>query len=380
MKKTSLKKITTLIFIGILFGFFIINLVVPDRKFSAAENRSLQEFPRFNASQYIEGRYMKKLENYANDQFVGRGVFVRIKSALDLSIGKNEANGVYLGHDGYLIEEIKDPDMKRFTAREKALTEFKSSYPNINMYFLLAPNAGNIMREKLPFAAQNADQNKYMDDFFKALRAGGFYTIDVREDFEHAKKDAQLYYRTDHHWTGNGAYIAYKDAVKTMGAGEPIEYSPHLVKNDFKGSLYSKSGFVNGKNDSIWIWLPKDGSGKLDSVIFYPDTKKKTTEFYRLKNLSIKDAYSVFGGTNHPMYKIETPVKSNKRLLVIKDSYANSLVPLLAPHYRSIVVVDPRYYFEDIDDLIESEGITDILFLYNANTLFNDDSLTMALE
>ena len=92
-----------------------------------------------------------------------------------------------------------------------------------------------------------------------------------------------------------------------------------------------------------------------------------------------KDAYTVFGGSNHPMYTIETPVTGGKRLLLIKDSYANSFIPFLTQHYREIVVVDPRYYFENLEDLIQSEKVTDVLFLYNANTFFGDDSLKIML-
>ena len=79
------------------------------------------------------------------------------------------------------------------------------------------------------------------------------------------------------------------------------------------------------------------------------------------------------------MYTIETPVKSSRRLLLIKDSYANCFVPFLTQHFREIVVIDPRYYFENINKLIKNEQITDVLFLYNANTFFEDRSLPMML-
>lgn len=97
-------------------------------------------------------------------------------------------------------------------------------------------------------------------------------------------------------------------------------------------------------------------------------------------NLKKKDAYTVFGGSNHPVYKIETPVQTDEKLLLIKDSYANSVIPFLSQNYRKIVVVDPRYYYDDIDDLIAAEGITTVMFLYNANTFFEDNSLSLMLS
>jgi hypothetical protein len=101
-------------------------------------------------------------------------------------------------------------------------------------------------------------------------------------------------------------------------------------------------------------------SGYKNSVIYYADTKKKTTRFYQLDNLEKKDAYTVFGGSNHPMYTIQTPVKS-KNLLLIKDSYANSFIPFLAQHYRKIVVVDPRYFYDDINNIIKANGSSQVL-------------------
>ena len=111
----------------------------------------------------------------------------------------------------------------------------------------------------------------------------------------------------------------------------------------------------------------------------YADTKQKTTEFYQLNNLKKKDAYTVFGGSNHPLYTVKTPVRSRRRLLLIKDSYANSFLPFLTQDFREIVVVDPRYYFGNVKDLIRNEGVTDVLFLYNDNTFMTDESLSLML-
>ncbi len=190
-----------------------------------------------------------------------------------------------------------------------------------------------------------------MDKFFKEIKRYGYTPIDVRDTFATHTEDTQIYYRTDHHWTTDGAYLAYKQAVKKMKLTDEVTYKPYVVKNDFRGTLASKSGFVNGVNDAIKIYMPYKDKDYNNSVIYYADTKTKTTEFYQLNNLETKDAYTVFGGSNHPMYTIKTPTKSSKRLLLVKDSYANSFIPFLAQSYREIVVVDPRYFFDNIDDI-----------------------------
>jgi hypothetical protein len=381
MNKKSFSTITGICFIAILAIFFIVNLLVPDRSFSAMENRLLQLRPHFSLSTYMEGRYETKLENYANDQFVGRNGFIKVKSATDVTEGKLEANGVYRCRDNYLMEKLNEPNRRYLSNTENALKQFRRSYMGVKMYFLLAPNAANILSDKLPATVRLNDQNRYLDAFFSNISSSGITPIDVRDTFVKNKDKVQLYYRTDHHWTTDGAYVAFKKSCRVMGLKDNIDYRSYVVKNDFKGTLYSKSGFTNGKDDAIKIYLPKNekSGGYKNSVIYYADTKKKTTRFYQLDNLEKKDAYTVFGGSNHPMYTIQTPVKSGKNLLLVKDSYANSFIPFLAQHYRKIVVVDPRYFYDDINNIIKANGISQVLFLYNGNTFFQDDSLEMML-
>lgn len=367
-------------FIVLLGIVFVVNVFTPDKGFSEEENRVLQEKPDFSLSNYIEGRYESKLETYVNDQFLLRNAFIKIKASADVTAGKLEANGVYRGKDNYLMEELTVPNKKTMKNTLASLKQFKRHYKKLDAFFLLAPNAGNILEEKLPNFTELNDQNGAMDKFFQEIKGFGYTPIDVRDTFAKHTEDTQLYYRTDHHWTTDGAYLAYKQAVKKMKLKDNVTYKPYVVKNDFRGTLASKSGFVNGVNDAIKIYMPYKDKDYNNSVIYYADTKTKTTEFYQLDNLDTKDAYTVFGGSNHPMYTIKTPTKSSEKLLLVKDSYANSFIPFLAQSYREIVVVDPRYFFDNIDDIIKAEEITQVLFLYNANTFFNDNSLEMMLN
>lgn len=380
MNKKAMSSILGLCFALLLGVVFIVNIVTPDKGFSEEENRVLQEKPEFSLAGYMEGRYEKKLETYVNDQFMLRNSFIKIKATADVTAGKLESNGVYRGKDNYLLEELTLPDEKSMQNTLSSLKQFKRQYKKLDTFFLLAPNAGNILEEKLPNFTKLNDQNKPMDDFFKEIKSYGYTPIDVRDTFAKHSEDTQLYYKTDHHWTTDGAHLAYKQAAKKMKLSDQVTYKSYVVKNDFRGTLASKSGFVNGENDAIKIYMPYKDKDYNNSVIYYSDTKTKTTEFYQLDNLDTKDAYTVFGGSNHPMYTIKTPTKSSKKLLLVKDSYANSIIPFLAQSYREIVVVDPRYFFDSIDDIIKAEEITQVLFLYNANTFFADNSLEMMLN
>ena len=380
MKKTTSALMGT-VFLVILMAVFIANIIIPDKKNSDEENRVLQQLPSFSVSAYKEGRFESKIEDYASDQFILRNGFIRLKTAADTALGGLESNGVYRCRDSYLMEDITVPTKDVKESNTSALTAFKEANPDLNMYFLLAPNAANILSDKLPIAVSTANQNKYMDDFFETVESLGITPIDVRDTFKEAKKDTQLYYRTDHHWTTDGAYLAFEQVNSVMELGNKVTYTDYAVKNDFRGTLASKSGFVNGMDDAIKIYLPaEDSEGYENSVIYYSDTKEKTTQFYQVDSLDTKDAYTVFGGSNHPMYTVRTPLDTDRHLLLIKDSYANSMVPFLSQCFSEIVVVDPRYFYDNIQDIISSESVTDVLFLYNANTFFAEMSLEMMVE
>lgn len=373
-------KIFGFVFPAILIAVMFLNILLPDKKFSAEENRLLQTMPKLSISSIFSGRFETKAESYAADQFMLRNMFIKIKSSFDTSLGSTESNNVFMCNDNYLMENISKADAKKMENNYNSLAKLKQLYPNINMDFMLVPNAANIMSDKLPLFAVTEDQNKQIDDFFKKIQSIGINPVDVRATFKKNKEKIELYYHTDHHWTTDGAYLAYQDFAKKNKLNSNIKYDALAVKNDFRGTLASKSGFTNGLNDMIKIYLPKEGQNYKNSVIFYSDTKEKTTEFYKLNNLKKKDTYTVFGGSNHPIYSIKTPVSSQRKLLLIKDSYANSFIPFLSQDYREIIVIDPRYFFDDISEIIKANGITDILFLYNANTFFNDNSLDMMIS
>ena len=367
-----------IIFVALLTVTFALNIIIPDKEYSDQENRVFQQMPSFSIGNYLSGRFESQLDNYANDQFMFRNTFIKIKSAADLSIGQLKANGVFKCKDSYLMEDITYPAKKDFDANVNALKTFKKKYAAKNMYFMLVPNAANILKSKLPGGVVTHDQNKDIDRLFGAVEALGYKTIDVRDELKKASRNKQIYYRTDHHWTTDGAYVGYQKAAQVMKLKSNIKYKPYVVKKDFVGTLYSKSGFTNGKNDPITIYLPDDKNA-LNSVIRYADTKEKTTDYYDMENLDKKDAYTVFGGTNHSLFSISTPVRKNRNLLVIKDSYANCFIPFLTQDYRTITVVDPRYYYENIATVIKANDIDEVLFLYNANTFFSDNYMRMML-
>jgi hypothetical protein len=370
-------KILTFLFLAFIFGIVILNTITKDKEFSQSENRMLATKPKFTIERLLEGRFSTKYEKYKVDQFIGRDFFINVKSHIDKMLGKNENNGVYICDDGYLMEDFKRPDEKYLNENIKAINDFSKKHEKINQYMLVAPNAISILDDKLPKFAPVINQKKYLDDLNKSLND----KINFVDGYKALKnhKSEYIYYKTDHHWTTLGAYYGFLESAKSMKLEvKGNNYNIEPVTNDFHGTLYSKSGFASKDSDIVNVYIPKNKEDEV--VVNYVEEKKKSPSIYDSKKLQGKDKYEVFLGGNHPLVKINTTSKSEKKLLLIKDSYANSFVQFLTPYFSEIVMVDPRYFYEDIEKLIDKEKITDMLYLYNSNTFFSDTSLSAVLN
>ena len=369
--------------LGLLFFLLpvivlVSSIILPDTGFSEKENRVLASRPALKLDQIISGGYEKQFETYENDQFPLRDMWITLKATTDRLMGKVEENGVYLGKNGYLMEAFNAPSQTQYDATVNAMTSFAQEHSDLKQYALIAPNSVNILKSNLPAFAPADDQNPWIDKLKDSLTSAGVTFIDIRDTFNDHKAE-DLYYHTDHHWTTLGAYYAYLQAAAAMGIDTSSDsYDKAPVSQTFKGTLSAKSGFRSGETDEIDVFLP-NGDNALSSVVNYVDEQKKSASFYDTSKLNTRDKYALFFGGNHAQIKISTPTESNNTLLVLKDSYANSFIPFLAQHYRKIIMIDPRYYYGDLEQLLQVENVQEVLYLYNANTFFADTSLELAL-
>jgi hypothetical protein len=356
-----------LAYIGIMVS---LNLVLPDRAFSESENRVLEQRPHFSVSDLIEGRFTANYESYIADQFALRDFWIGVKSDLERVLGKRESNGVYLGKEGCLLQQFVKPDQEAFQEKVEKLNAFAAATPGLDKYFLLAPTAVKIWEDKLPFGAPVDDQLVYMNKLRESLDQSINY-VDVYETLA-SHRDEPIYYKTDHHWTTAGAFYAYEKLASVIGF-TPCDRSCFQVKkvtDSFYGSLYSKGGFRHLHPDSIELYLPQ--TAERYQVEYYDD-QQVSDSLYSMDNLEKKDKYTVFLNGNQSLIKITTAVDNGKNLLVLKDSYANCLIPFLTGHYHEIYVVDLRYYSDDLLELIKANGIEEVLFLYNAQSFFEGE-------
>lgn len=368
------KQLVGIIFILILFLFLIINIIVPNKEKSVQENRMLATKPKFRLSSLISGDYDEKFEAYMDDQFVGRDMWRKLKVTVDRICGSRLENGVYIGRNGQLLEQIEVADENHLAANIKAIKSFSESQKKIPVRMMLVPDAANVLNHSLPALAKPEDQTQMFSMVRKDL-GDSVEWIDVSTELNKHKTE-KIYYKTDHHWTTLGAFYAFQAAAPSLGIEGDLsgKYVSHAVSNSFNGMLASKSGVNLGEKEQIDIYVPTEED--TDLIIDYVDEGKRSTSLYDSSKLKEKDQYTVFLGGNSSLLDIRTVSTSTKRLLLVKDSFANSFIPFLTPYYREIVVVDPRYYSGTINDLMDSYRISEVLFLYSGNTFFKDNNIS----
>ena len=378
MKKDRQRKVQEqlvgIIFILILFLFLIINIIVPNKEKSVQENRMLATKPKFRLSSLISGDYDEKFEAYMDDQFVGRDMWRKLKVTVDRICGSRLENGVYIGRNGQLLEQIEVADENHLAANIKAIKSFSESQKKIPVRMMLVPDAANVLNHSLPALAKPEDQTQMFSMVRKDL-GDSVEWVDVSTELNKHKTE-KIYYKTDHHWTTLGAFYAFQAAAPSLGIEGDLsgKYVSHAVSNSFNGMLASKSGVNLGEKEQIDIYVPTEED--TDLIIDYVDEGKRSTSLYDSSKLKEKDQYTVFLGGNSSLLDIRTVSTSTKRLLLVKDSFANSFIPFLTPYYREIVVVDPRYYSGTINDLMDSYRISEVLFLYSGNTFFKDNNIS----
>lgn len=368
------EKLVGIIFILTLFLFLIINVIVPDREKSVQENRMLATKPKFRLSSLISGDYDEKFEAYMDDQFVGRDMWRKLKVTVDRIGGSRLENGVYIGTNGQLLEQIEVADENHLAANIKAIKSFSESQSKIPVRMMLVPDAANVLNHSLPALAKPEDQTQMFSMVRKDL-GDSVEWIDVSTELNKHKTE-KIYYKTDHHWTTLGAFYAFQAAAPSLGIEGYLsgKYVSYAVSDSFNGMLASKSGVNLGEKEQIDIYVPTEED--TDLIVDYVDEGKRSTSLYDSSKLKEKDQYTVFLGGNSSLLDIRTVSTSTKRLLLVKDSFANSFIPFLTPYYREIVVVDPRYYSGTINDLMDSYRISEVLFLYSGNTFFKDNNIS----
>ena len=370
---------TILVFGILIFGFTAATILKPSDDFSETENRSLAQMPKLTGKNILDGTFESDYESYLTDQFILRDAWIGLKTDVERLALKKESKDIYFADDDYLIEKHTGSFTTTQAERNiQSLAQFFDTYQDTftegHRSVLLIPNAVDILRDKLPPFASPYDEEDYLAKV-KAALADDLWVDAGAVLRQHM--DTQLYYRTDHHWTTEAAFYVYQTWAETqdLPVRDADHYEIRTVTDAFEGTIQSKLG-IHTVKDSIDLYLAGGDP-------FYTVQKNRSEEvdysIYDYSALDTKDKYAVFFGGNQALVKISTRAVSDRRFLVIQDSYAHCFLPFLLEDAREIDVVDLRYYNQKLSDLIAEGNYTDVLFLYNAAGFAEDTSLAKLL-
>ena len=393
--------------IAVLFAlfisvFFLVDVFNSDRAFSEFENTSLAQKPAFSWSSFVDGSFGSKCVKYINEQFLGRDNWISMKAVADMGLGRIESHGVTYGDDHYLMEKLEIVEDQNYPAnagtnivKQTALDRSNGMVSSfLQMYdqpitFSLVPNSYAILEDEVPTGFPGADQQAYTQQIYQTLNEADDQLEIV--DFSDAlsqHKDEYIYYRTDHHWTTLGAYYAYVAYCEQKGL-TPVSLE-ELKENkveDFYGTFYSKAKRPSQPADTI-TWYDVD----VDEFAFVANLQQDKQlaqlgevvqedglELLRVdgmmdqRKFEVRDKYAAFMWGNSGYVKIKSSHNLNhqegktSRLLLFKDSYANSMIPYLTYNYDEIIVVDLRYMAKSTKELMQEE-FDDIFVMYNFST------------
>ena len=364
------------VFLG---GLLAWHVLLPDRDRSDVENRTLAQFPEFSWEDLKDGSFTEGVEAYFADQFPLRDQWTGLKARTEQALGKREFNGVYLCGDA-LIAKVEPP---KDGLEEKNLSYVSrlAESAEVPVYLGLIPSAAEIWRDRLPKGAESWDQAAFIA---RAAELEGVEPIDfltALRDHAGERTWEGIFYRTDHHWTTLGAYYGYAALMEALGRGEEVP-EPEAVKardlpvsNGFQGTLYSQSGIHWLEPDSIEFWVEESGL----TVTSWRDGTPKEAGLYDWDYLGKKDKYSAFLGGNQPLCVIKNPEGEGK-LLLIRDSYADSLAPFLALRFEEVHLLDPRYYRYSAAKYAEDNGLDAIAVVYSVPNFITDRNLVLLTQ
>lgn len=378
------KILLTITFCGAIGIAAIASVLKPETEFSEKENRYLETMPELDVSDILTGDFQRDYEAYINDQFFWRDALVDFSVGIQKGLGRRDINGVYIGKDGYLLERYTDEDFERELTEDNSyflaafLNRMVESYGRGHVTCMMVPGKANVLTEKLPPLAEGYHEDTVVSALRDLLLTPEIL-LDVTEPLKSHQKE-YIYYRTDHHWTGLGAYYGYRAWAEHTGRkARDMEYfRQETVSENFYGTTYNKI-HLDVPPDSVTIYHP---SGALDICVNKNDGEIMADSLYFPEEIEGEpDKYRIFLGGNTAKIDIKTGTAAGRTLLLFKDSFANSFVPFLAEEYDRIIMVDLRYYSDSLSELfLQYPDITDVMALYNIEKFIEDDAVASVLD
>lgn len=340
--KRKIFDLTLIISAAALLIFFGVGTLLPrDSDFSETENRMLATLKPPTVEQIADGSFSRDISAFYRDGLPHRVRLISLRTRSELFLLKGQSNGVIFAEDGYLLQKGEYDDLALAERNFEHLARIEDMCEDSGkpLVCAIAPRGIDVMSHRLPktYGAGYKEIWQYAEGLTVE------YT-DLTPPLKSAAESGEyVWYRTDHHWTTEGAYIAYAALSEKLGyiPAPADSFTPWEAEGDFFGSVYSLGGCIAPIGDKVELYR-YNGDG--DYIFEISESGETTEGFYFFDRLSVKDKYSVFLGGNYAECSLrKVGTEKRERLLLIKDSYANAIVPFLAIHY-DIELVDLRYF------------------------------------
>ena len=374
-------KIFFAIFMTVWVIIIILNFIWPKQVFSEEENRMLATIPRFSFASFVSGDYLNGVNDYINDHFAFRDIYLKLNSWWEVKVmGKKENNDVYIGDEGYLFEKFEYGEEQKQNIKENvaSISQFAQvmQEQEIPTYFVLVPNSIYVNRDKLPKNVEVPSQKEIIRTVYQNTE--NTKNIEVTSALEQENRQKPVYFKTDHHINSDGAYVVYNAFCTTANLqAVPIQdFTKVTVSNEFLGTFDSKAQLINQVPDELFVY-ENETNTNIEEAIYDRET---TDSIFNAEYLEGKDKYSYFLNGNNSRAIIKTKVNNGRKLLVIKDSYAHIIAQFLCENYEEVHFLDPRYTNFNYAEYVQENGITDVLFLYNVSNFLTDTNVTKIMK
>ena len=348
--------------LALLIAAALYILFFPGPTVSDLENRTLADPPVLTAVNFASGVFADQAESYADDHFPLRDQAVILNATMNHLLGMTARHNVALGGKGFYFDTSDGWSRRNVDLNLQAVRELHEAV-GIPTVVALVPSSSMVLKPNLPAGAVSGDREELYD--FEVPE--GVTRIDLLTILRSAPDPEALYYRTDHHWTLEGATLGYQAVCDALGL-KPEPVSVRSSFPGFRGTLYARFPTLFSPEDTLL--LPdvqgirlRIGSEEKDGL-YDPEAMRK------------RDKYAALLYGNHGSILLENDASSGV-LFVLRDSYANTLLPLLARHYGKIIAVDPRYYTGDILSEIRESEADALLCLFGMASVSQSRTLSL---
>lgn len=283
---------------------------------------------------------------------------------------KQENNGIIYGKEGYLFEKLTTVDEEKATKNITNILNFLSSYKG-NKSFMIVPNSYEVYKDLLPKNINLVNQKKYINQIYTSTNNYDkeISTIDILPTLID-NNDNYLYYKTDHHWTTEGAYLAYKYYIESLGLA-PMALNKSTTISNFYGTYFAKSKNINQISDRITYYNFPNVEVTIDG--------KKVDSLYDTSKFETVDKYAAFLQGNNGLTVLKNKQinkdRQGKKMLLIKDSYSNCFAPFLTENFEEVWIIDLRSYSGKLSGLLKETKFDELLIEYSFSNLINDNNI-----